>query len=78
MTLHLGYPTVTKGHRLTGLTPAAEINQNPALDQTQANNTPLIVWKVHVANDREHDCHDSLHSVEVAQLYPHVGDFIAS
>jgi hypothetical protein len=25
MTLHLGYPTVTQGHRLTGLTPVARI-----------------------------------------------------
>jgi hypothetical protein len=33
---------------------------------------------VHVAHDREHDYHDSLYSVEVAQLYPQVGDFIAS
>jgi hypothetical protein len=29
-------------------------------------------------NNREHDDYDSLHSVEVAQLYPQVGDFIAS
>jgi hypothetical protein len=36
------------------------------------------VWKVHVAHDHEHGYHDSLHSVEVAQLYPQVGDFIAS
>jgi hypothetical protein len=36
------------------------------------------MWKVHVARDREHDYHDSLHSVAVAQLYPQVGDFIAS
>jgi hypothetical protein len=37
------------------------------------------VWKVHIAHDREHDYHDSLHSVEVAQLYrwdPQVGDSI--
>jgi hypothetical protein len=37
-----------------------------------------IVWKVHVAHDREHDYHDNLHSTEVAQRYPQVGDFIAS
>jgi hypothetical protein len=43
---------------LTGLTPVA--NQNPALDQTQTNHTPLIIWKVHVARDREHGYHDSL------------------
>jgi hypothetical protein len=34
------------------------------------------VWKVHIAHDREHDYHDSLHSAEVGQLYPQVGDFI--
>jgi hypothetical protein len=34
------------------------------------------VWKVHAAHDREHDYHDSLHSVEVVQLYPQVGDSI--
>jgi hypothetical protein len=107
MTLHLGYPTVTQGHRLTSFTPVArtkkssqvsplkpnqtkltcltpvakpnrahsshpcsQTNQNPALDQTQTNHTPLIMWKVHVAHDREHGYHDSLHSVEVAQLNP--------
>jgi hypothetical protein len=34
------------------------------------------VWKVHIAHDREHGYHDSLHSAEIAQLYPHVGDSI--
>jgi hypothetical protein len=34
------------------------------------------VWKVHVAHDREHGYHDSLHSAEVAHLYPQVGDSI--
>jgi hypothetical protein len=34
--------------------------------------------KVHTARDREHGYHDSLHSVDVAQLYPQVGDFLAS
>jgi hypothetical protein len=34
------------------------------------------VWKVHVAHDRQHSYHDSLHSIEVAQLYPRVGDSI--
>ncbi len=34
------------------------------------------MWKVHVAHDREHGYHDSLHSAEVAQLYPQVGDSI--
>jgi hypothetical protein len=36
------------------------------------------MWKVHVAHDHEHGYHDSLHSAGVAQLYPQVGDFIAS
>jgi hypothetical protein len=61
---------------LTGLTPVA--NQNLALDQTQTNHTQLIVWKVYVTRDREHGYNDSLHSAEIAQLYPQVGDFIAS
>jgi hypothetical protein len=34
------------------------------------------VWKVHVAHDREHGYHNSLHSADVAQLYPQVGDSI--
>jgi hypothetical protein len=34
------------------------------------------MWKVHVAHDHEHGYHDSLHSAEVAQLYPQVGDSI--
>jgi hypothetical protein len=34
------------------------------------------MWKVHVAHDREHGYHDSLHSTEVAQFYPQVGDSI--
>jgi hypothetical protein len=34
------------------------------------------MWKVHVAHDREHGYHDSLHCAEVAQLYPQVGDSI--
>jgi hypothetical protein len=88
MRQHLGYPTVTQGHWLTGLTPVARPNKahmshpysknhpNPALDQTQTNQTPLIMWKVHVAHDREHGYHDSLHSTEVTQLYPQVGDSI--
>jgi hypothetical protein len=36
------------------------------------------MWKVHVTHDREHGCQDNLHSTEVAQLYPQVGDFITS
>jgi hypothetical protein len=34
------------------------------------------MWKVHLTHDCEHDYHDSLHSVEVAQHYPQVGDSI--
>jgi hypothetical protein len=34
------------------------------------------MWKVHVTHDREHDYHNSLHSTEVRQLYPQVGDSI--
>jgi hypothetical protein len=45
-------------------------------NQNQHNHTQLIVWKIHVAHHYEHDYHDSLHSTEVAQLYPQVGDFI--
>jgi hypothetical protein len=44
--------------------------------QIQANQTQLIMWKVHVAHDHEHVYHDSLHFVEVAQLYTQAGDFI--
>jgi hypothetical protein len=51
------------------------LDLNPA-DPTQPNPTNHV--KVHAAHDCEHDYHDSLHSTEVAQLYPHVGDFIAS
>jgi predicted Zn-ribbon and HTH transcriptional regulator len=55
VTLHLGYPTVTQGHWLTGLTllarpnkahrshPCSQNQTNPELDQTQTNHTPLIV-----------------------------------
>jgi hypothetical protein len=28
MTLHLGYPTVTQGYQLTGLTPVAKTKQS--------------------------------------------------
>jgi hypothetical protein len=47
-------------------------------NQNQPKQTQLIVWKVHVTHDHEHNYHDSFHSTEVAQLYPQVGDFIAS
>jgi hypothetical protein len=58
--------------------PCIQTNQTQHSEQTQMNQTPLIMWKVHAAHDREHDYHDSLHSAEVAQLYPQVGDFITS
>jgi hypothetical protein len=44
----------------------------------QPNQTQLIMWKVRVAHGREHGYHDNLYSTDVAQLYPQVGDFIAS
>jgi hypothetical protein len=46
--------------------------------QVQPKQTQLIVWMDHVIHDRDHGYHDSLHSIEVAQLYPQVGDFITS
>jgi hypothetical protein len=58
----------------TGFTPAAHHNPD-WLDPTQPK-SQLIVWKVLVTHDREHGYHDNLHSVEVAQLYPQVSDFI--
>jgi hypothetical protein len=58
-------------------TPAAYHEPDP-LDSNLADPTQLIVWKVYGGHDREHGYHDSLHSAEVAQLYPQVGDFIAS
>jgi hypothetical protein len=36
----------------------------------------LIMWKIDVAHGHEHGYHDSLNSMEVAQLYPQVGDSI--
>jgi hypothetical protein len=61
----------------TSFTPVA-YDEPDRLDSNTADPTQLIVWKVHVAHDREHDYHDSLHYAEVAQLYPQVGDFISS
>jgi hypothetical protein len=57
----------------TGFTPAAyheldRLDSNPA-DPTQPNPTN---------RNYTHGYHNSLHSAEVAQLYPQVGDFIAS
>jgi hypothetical protein len=101
MTLHLGYPTVTQGHWLTGLIPVARPNkahmshpcshnqteltcltpvvktiQTQHLTRPKPTIPPLIMWKVHIAHDCEHGYHDSLHSAEVAQFYPQVGDSI--
>jgi hypothetical protein len=76
----ISIPPVAKPRTMhTGFTPAAyhEPNQlDPVTNQIQTTITQLIVWKVHVAHDCEHSYHDSLHSVEVAQLYPQVGDSI--
>jgi hypothetical protein len=36
----------------------------------------LIMWRVHVAFEREHDCQDNLQYVNVAHI-PHKNDFIA-
>jgi hypothetical protein len=58
--------------------PSSETNQTQYTTRPKPTISELIVWKVHAAHDREHGYHDSLHSVEVAQLYPQVGDFIAS
>jgi hypothetical protein len=76
---------------LTGITPVAKLctqashllhtmNQTDKTQtrQIQPNQTQLIMWKVDAAHDREHSYHDSLHNAEVGQLYPQLGDFIAS
>jgi hypothetical protein len=55
----------------------AAYHEPDRLVSNPADPTQLIMWKVHVAHDCEHDYHDSLHSADVAQLYPQVGDFIA-
>jgi hypothetical protein len=102
MKLHPGYPIVTKGHKLTGVTPVAKTDQNSQVshlspnqewcsqvstssiprpkptrpsypNQIQPSKSQLIVWKVHVAHDREHGCQDSLYSAVVVQLYPYDG-----
>jgi hypothetical protein len=61
----------------TGFAPAAYPKPG-RLDSNPADPTQQIMWKVHVTHDREYGYHDSLYSTEVAQLYPQVGDFIAS
>jgi hypothetical protein len=60
-----------------GFAPAA-YHELDWLDSNPTDPTQLVMWKVHIAHDREHDYHDSLHSAEVAQLCPQVGDFIVS
>jgi hypothetical protein len=64
----------------TGFAPIAyhEPTQLAQTQQIQPNKIQLIVWKVHVSHDHEHGYNDSLDSADVAQLYPQVGDFIAS
>jgi hypothetical protein len=51
-----------------------QLDSNPA-GLTQPNPTNRV--KGLCRYDHEHDYHDSLHSVEVARIYPQVGDFIA-
>jgi hypothetical protein len=54
------------------------VNQNDWAKIHPTETTQLIIWKVHVAHNREHGYHDSLYSTEVTQLYLQVDDFIAS
>jgi hypothetical protein len=67
--MHTGFATAAC-HKPNQLDP---VNQP---DPNQPTISQLIVWKVHGAHDHEYNYHDSLHSVEVAQLYPQVGDSI--
>jgi hypothetical protein len=72
-----GIPHVAKictqaSHLLHTITRSTRSNQTRDPNQR----SQLIMWKVHVAHDHEHGYHDSLHSAEVAQLYPQVGDSI--
>jgi hypothetical protein len=72
----VGNPHIAKPRTmLIGFAPAA-YHKPKQLDSNPTDPTQLIVWKVHVAHDREHDYHDSLHSTKVAQLYPQVGNSI--
>jgi hypothetical protein len=72
-------PVAKPGTTHTGFAPAAYYEPD-RLDPNPNHNQPtisqLIMWKVHVTHDREHDYHDSLQSIEVAQLYPQVGDSV--
>jgi hypothetical protein len=58
--------------------PCSQTNQTQYSTRPKPTISQLIMWKVHAAHDRKHGYHDSLHSAEIAQLYPQVGDFIAS
>jgi hypothetical protein len=53
-----------------------QLDQDNPPDPTQPY--PTNHMKVHLAHDREPDYQDSLHSAKDTQLYPQVGDFIAS
>jgi hypothetical protein len=64
-------------HRLrTSCIPRTKPTRPSYLTRSKPTITQLIMWKVHVAHDREHGYHDSLHFVDVAQLYPQVSNFI--
>jgi hypothetical protein len=41
-------------------------------NQSKPSQNPLILWGLQAAYNREHDYHDSLHSVEICTLYPWV------
>jgi hypothetical protein len=59
-----------------GFTPAAHHNLD-RLDPTRTIPTKVPANRVKgPSHDREHGYHDSLHSAEVAQLYPQVGNSI--
>jgi hypothetical protein len=60
-----------------GINSEMDINLSQAVERGFRNQkSQLIVGKVHVAHDPKHGYHDSLHSAEVAQLYPQVSDSI--
>jgi hypothetical protein len=65
--MHLGFTPTTHHNQIDYIPPQTK---NPN------QKSQLIMWEVHVAHDREHNYHDSLHSTEVAQLYPQVSDSI--
>jgi hypothetical protein len=77
---HRSHPcsqTKNNAHRLrTYCIPWTKTTRPSYLTRSKSTITQLIMWKVHVTHDREHNYHDSLYSVEVAQLYSQVGDSI--